>query len=238
MMSSFKRARNDEQRTERRRKILDTAAVMLTEMPVAKVSLNELSRRVCLAKSNVLRYFESREAILLELLDAEERAWLAELSRTFEEFAKTEGDLRQRGDRMAAVIAESLAERPVLCDLLGAQSSVLEHNVSAEVAARYKRATLQNYVELAGLIRNQLPEIGEFDALRLSGSVGMLAGGIWSHTNPSPAMLAAYTADPTLAALRLEFAPTVTELFRVLITGVLTRNENLPVPGISATPAH
>ncbi|MEU6392218.1 hypothetical protein [Streptomyces sp. NPDC046939] len=34
-------------------------------MPVAKVSLNGLSRRVGLAKSNVLRYFESREAILL-----------------------------------------------------------------------------------------------------------------------------------------------------------------------------
>jgi AcrR family transcriptional regulator len=45
---------------------------MLTEMPVAQITLNELSRRVGLAKSNVLRYFESREAVLLELLDS---AW-------------------------------------------------------------------------------------------------------------------------------------------------------------------
>lgn len=36
---------------------------MLSEMPVAKLSLNELSRRIGLAKSNVLRYFESREAV-------------------------------------------------------------------------------------------------------------------------------------------------------------------------------
>ena len=42
---------------------------MLAEMPVAEVTLNELSRRAGLAKSNVLRYFESREAVLLELLD-------------------------------------------------------------------------------------------------------------------------------------------------------------------------
>jgi AcrR family transcriptional regulator len=35
---------------------------MLTEMPVAQTTLDELSRRVGLAKSNVLRYFESREA--------------------------------------------------------------------------------------------------------------------------------------------------------------------------------
>jgi len=59
--------------------ILDTAAAMLLEMPVAEVSLNELSRRVGLAKSNVLRYFESREAVLLELLDRASKQWLDEL---------------------------------------------------------------------------------------------------------------------------------------------------------------
>ena len=53
---------------------------MLAEMPVAELSLNELSRRVGLAKSNVLRYFESREAVLLELLDAAWRDWLDQLA--------------------------------------------------------------------------------------------------------------------------------------------------------------
>src|SRR5262249_61986031 len=68
----FQRARSEEQRAARRQAILGTAAAMLAEMPVAQVTLNELSRRAGLAKSNVLRYFESREAVLLELLDA---AW-------------------------------------------------------------------------------------------------------------------------------------------------------------------
>lgn len=36
-----------------------------------------VSRRVVLAKSNVLRYFESREAVLLELLDDYLGRWLA-----------------------------------------------------------------------------------------------------------------------------------------------------------------
>ena len=77
---TFQRARSEEQREIRRRAILDTAAAMLDEMPVAEVSLNELSRRVGLAKSNVLRYFESREAVLLELLDDFLGSWLAELA--------------------------------------------------------------------------------------------------------------------------------------------------------------
>jgi len=65
-VTTFQRARSDEQREMRRRSILDAAAAMLTEMPVAEVTLNGLSRRAGLAKSNVLRYFESREAVLLE----------------------------------------------------------------------------------------------------------------------------------------------------------------------------
>src|ERR1700733_7845369 len=78
-MVMFQRARNAEQREARRRAILDTAAAMLAEMPVAQVSLNELSRRAGLAKSNVLRYFESREAVLLALLDSACRGGLMQL---------------------------------------------------------------------------------------------------------------------------------------------------------------
>ena len=64
--------------------ILGVAATMLAEMPVAQVTLNELSRRAGLAKSNVLRYFESREAVLLELLDSDWQDWLAQLEEDLE----------------------------------------------------------------------------------------------------------------------------------------------------------
>ncbi len=80
MATTFQRARSDEQRAIRRQTILDTAAAMLAEMPVAELSLNELSRRVGLAKSNVLRYFDSREAVLLELLDSLTSEWLEHLA--------------------------------------------------------------------------------------------------------------------------------------------------------------
>ena len=66
---SFQRARRPEQMAARRAAILDAARAMLTDKGVADISLRELSRRVGLAKSNVLRYFDSREAIFLELLD-------------------------------------------------------------------------------------------------------------------------------------------------------------------------
>ena len=130
-MTTFQRARSDEQRAVRSRAILDTAAAMLTEMPVAQVSLNELSRRVGLAKSNVLRYFESREAVLLELLDAAVPGVAGRARRRARRRGRSRRRLARRCDQVAAAVAASLAARPVLCDLISAQAAVLEHNVSA-----------------------------------------------------------------------------------------------------------
>lgn len=219
-MTSFQRARSEEQRTERRRAILATAAAMLAEMPVAQVSLNELSRRVGLAKSNVLRYFESREAVLLELLGSESRTWLAELDEILQ---VGEAGPRERGDRVAAIIATSLAGRPVLCDLVSAQAAVLERNVSPEVAATYKRAAIAMAVEFSHLLRRCLPEFDTNGAMQLAGFTLMSAGTIWASACPSDAMLIAYDAHPELAALRLDFADTLRRLLEVLISGMIAR---------------
>ncbi|MFB7275094.1 TetR/AcrR family transcriptional regulator [Streptomyces sp. NPDC056244] len=219
----FQRARSDEQRAARRQAILDTAAAMLTEMPVAQVSLNELSRRVCLAKSNVLRYFESREAVLLELLGAAMSEWLVHLDEALTAAVDADAPLPERGDQLAAALATSLADRPVLCDLVGAQAAVLERNVSPKVAAEYKRAAIAQVGVLAGLLRARLPELTEHDAVRFGGAVLLTTGAVWIHAQPSAAMLAAYEADPSLAAMRLDFTTTLREMSEVLLTGLLTR---------------
>jgi AcrR family transcriptional regulator len=195
---------------------------MLEEMSVNALSLNELSRRVGLAKSNVLRYFESREAILLELLDSAWDAWIADLPEEFAGEIDPAADVRERAERVAGVLSASLARRPVLCDLLSAQAGVLEHNVSAEVAARYKRATIENVAALADLLSGYLPELGD-RAFWLCGRILVVSGAAWTHARPAPSMLAAYAADPTLAALAVDFEGSVRETIATLVAGTLAR---------------
>src|SRR3954449_6137316 len=110
-MHTFQRARNDEQREVRRQAILRVAAEMGGQMPVAELSLNELSRRVGLAKSNVLRYFESREAVLFELLERAMTRWLAQLPDELAAGVDPRGSARERGDQVAAVLSASLARQ-------------------------------------------------------------------------------------------------------------------------------
>src|SRR3954470_24771091 len=189
-MTTFQRARSEKQREIRRQAILDTTAAMLDQMSVNEVSLNELSRRVGLAKSNVLRYFESREAILLELLDRAWKQWIDRLPELLAADVDPQDTARRRGDRLAAALARSLEPERALCDLLSAQAGVLEHNVSVEVVTRYKRATLDNLAAMAALVRRHLPELGD-QAFVVCGAAIVLIGALWVQTFPSGSMLAA-----------------------------------------------
>jgi AcrR family transcriptional regulator len=73
---NFQRARTAQQRDQRRRDVLDAARDMLGQMPLADISLRELSKRIGLAKSNVIRYFPSREAVFLAVLAEDWDGWL------------------------------------------------------------------------------------------------------------------------------------------------------------------
>jgi AcrR family transcriptional regulator len=220
----FQRARSEEQREARRQAILGAAAAMLAEMPVADVTLNELSRRAGLAKSNVLRYFESREAVLLELLDSAWQDWLAQLDAELADAVVAGDPVASRADQLAAAVAASLTARPMLCDLISAQAAVLERNVSPQVAAQYKRASIAGISALGALLLRSVPELGEPDAFRLAGAAVMTTAALWPHTQPSAAMLAAYAADPALAAMRLDFTATLREVLEVLTAGLLARS--------------
>lgn len=219
-VETFQRARSEEQRQRRRQQILDATVVMLEEMSVGAVSLNELSRRVGLAKSNVLRYFESREAILLELLDQAWKQWLADIGSVLADQQSAEATALQRAEHFAGVVADSLIERPVLCDLMSAQIGVLEHNVSPDVAARYKRAALNNIGDLAMLARASIPELGDA-AHPLCVRMIMLIGAVWTASYPSAATVAACQADPSLGAQCMDFGPDLREILTVLAAGTL-----------------
>ncbi|WP_406147069.1 TetR family transcriptional regulator [Streptomyces sp. NBC_01012] len=219
---TFQRARTDEQRSQRRRQILDAAAAMLTEMPVAKLSLNELSRRVGLAKANVLRYFESREAVLLDLLDTEIRDWIADLERTP---VDGRGTARERGDALADLLATSMAGRPVLCDLFSAQGAVLEQNISTEAGIRHKRDARESLHSLVRLVLRHVPELGPEGAAALVETTLLMAMSAWQCSRPSDAMLAVYASDPELAAMRLDFTDLVRRATAVAATGLLTRRQ-------------
>jgi len=195
---------------------------MLDEMPVAAVSLNELSRRVGLAKSNVLRYFESREAVLLELLDGFLGQWLVALEQELAAGIDADAAPEARARALAAILGGSLADRVVLCDLFGAQGGVLEHNVSIDVVKRHKRSSHAKLRALSGLVLRHVPELGDgAEAFCLLALV--TAGALSSYVPPAPVLVAAYADEPELGVLHLDLRTALETAFTASLVGVLPR---------------
>ena len=68
---SFQRARKPEEREIRREAILTAAAELFDAEGPQGAGLNAIAARAGFTKSNVYRYFESREEVLLSLFLAE-----------------------------------------------------------------------------------------------------------------------------------------------------------------------
>jgi AcrR family transcriptional regulator len=224
MATTFQRARSDEQRAIRRQTILDTAAAMLEETPVSELSLNELSRRVGLAKSNVLRYFDSREAVLLELLDALTGDWLDHVASELPAAVSTRAGFERRAEQVAGALARSLAERPVLCDLVSAQAGVLEHNVPADAIVSFKRRGFVHASRLLELVRRALPELSQDQAWRLVVATFLLISSLWAHATPPPALVDAYEQIPELRSMRLDFVDALEDSFVTIAVGLHARS--------------
>jgi AcrR family transcriptional regulator len=223
MATTFQRARSEEQRAARREAILATAAAMLHEMPVADISLNELSRRVGLAKSNVLRYFDSREAVLLELLSGSVREWHAQLAAELPTAVRRRAAFKRRAEQLAAAIAKSLAARPVLCDLISSQAAVLEHNVPAEAIVKYKLRALADAEAFTRLVRDALPELGEDDAWRYTAGAWLMTAALWAYSCPPEAVVEALASDERLARAQLDFTATLADHLTTLAFGLQAR---------------
>ena len=210
---------------------------MLAEMPAAAISLNELSRRAGMAKSNVLRYFESREAILLELATSASRGWIAELQPAMDAAIDPGAPPQTRAVVLADGVARTLERHPALCDLISAQAAVLEHNISTEAVLRHKRQSIQAVENLARLVTQWLPELVDDGAGRFVALLVMLTGTVWTNSHPPPAVVAAYDADLSLAPHRLNFVTALRDALEIVLAGLLAERPSRASAGAATEAA-
>lgn len=194
--SEFQRARQPHQKAHRRAEILQIAQQMLDEDGLDRLSLNELARRIGLAKSNLYRYFESRESILLHVLHQEIRDWVDGLIAKLQRLQPS-----ARIDRLAGLLATHTAARPRFCLLNSVLGTILERNVSAETARDLKLANLQQLQRLVGAMTRAVPELTVAQHGELIGQFLALVTGHWTSADPAEPMRQALS-DPQLQSVR------------------------------------
>ncbi|MFE3289261.1 TetR/AcrR family transcriptional regulator [Rhodococcus sp. NPDC059234] len=131
--------------------VLAATRRLLADADVTTLSLGAISREAGLASSNVLRYFGSREGLLLDLMDAEYGLWLPVLDATFDGVVAGV-DI----DGVAATVAATLAERPLLSRLIAASSELLRYPMPNEALERCRGQGRRNQTELARILSGAL----------------------------------------------------------------------------------
>ena len=178
---AYKRARKEEQKAERRASILATARELCVEQGVMTWSLNELGRRADVNKSNLYRYFGSREEILMVLMHEE-------MERFVDSFAQHLAKRRLTAGEFAEIMAGQYTAQPFLCELLSLATAILEHNVDIEAIQAIKLDHANLLGDVAEDIAGALDGIDAEAAGKIAMTSSVLVVGLWPMANPAAAI--------------------------------------------------
>lgn len=196
---SFHRARQPEQITLRREQLLTAAAELFDAQGPSGAGLNAIAARAGFTKSNVYRYFESREQVLLELFRDE----FVKLANAMESAI----DAQPSGDvpALAEAISLTFLAHPRCCALISILSSTLEQNVSEDTIATTKLHMNGQTMRIITALAARLPGTTQDDCAWAIGMIGTLLVGMWPNANPPPAARAVL-ARPEFAHLRMDLS--------------------------------
>jgi AcrR family transcriptional regulator len=181
---------------------------------VRDVSLADIARRVGLAKSNVLRYFETREEVYLRLLLREWEAWQVDVAVQLWSGEPVP-------DVIAETLARTLAERALFCDLLSQMSDRLERNVSVEAARTFESGVSPMVSDLGAVVTELLPGMDPADGREVVSATVVIVAGLWPMAHPPPHVVSMLADSPELTQGRFDFERRLRTLLTALIVGFL-----------------
>lgn len=196
--------------------MLDAARKLATDRGVRAVTMTDIATEVGVHKSAVLRYFETREAVFLELATEGWREWIAACVPAVHASGADPA-------KVARAIADTLVERPLFCDLLAHAPMNLERGVSVEAVREFKLATFGHIDRFVEAVTTVLPSLTDADAHELVSAVNAFASTLWQITHPTDAVAELYRTDPQIGHAVGEFGPNLRQQTETFILGLLAR---------------
>lgn len=198
---------------QRKVALLDAARELAAEQGVREVTLTAVTARVGLHPSALRRYFESREELLLELAQDGWADWRDSLLAGLGE-ARGLG-----GERIGAIVAESMVRLPLFCDLLTHVALSLEGAVRLERARQYKTAAGAAYDVMVAAVVTAAADLDEAGAQTLLTGAMTCGAYLYQLSQPTDTLRRLYEQEPRWAHTALRFREQLTTLLTALALG-------------------
>jgi AcrR family transcriptional regulator len=168
----WQRARSEEQKEHRISEIVDATARLYEKHSFEEISFTLIAKEAEFTRSNLYKYFSSKEEIFLAFLIQDMRLWRAELLKTCRR-CKVESI-----EKFASVWMKTLVKHKRFLDLLSLLPTFLEKNVSEQSLVDFKRSVVNELKALSELLCEIFPALspqktGEFLELQLASVIGL-----------------------------------------------------------------
>lgn len=194
--ASWQRARTPAQIARREAAVLAAATRLFASRPYDQITLRDIAAEAGFTRSNVYRYFRTREDIFLRLYRDELAAWATAVRGRFTAVLDTPS--------FVDAWVELALAHPTLLRLTPLLAVSLERNGSTALYRDFKRFGVRLFGELAEALGPQARAMGLGDVWFFLQYFQALVAGAWpmaQYTAEQEAVL----AEPDLAGLRVDF---------------------------------
>jgi len=213
-----RRARTADAKHARRTKVVDTAIGFLESADLETITVASVARGAGIAKGTVYLYFRTKEELFLAALERLFEGWFDELDATL-----TGGQGWVPAAGLADLVTDSLQRRPLLRRLLARLGIVLERNLDADRALRFKWRVAGRITTTGSLLERRTVFLRPGDGARLLLHLQALAAGLQAMAEPAPVVQGVLDA-PGLEVFRLAFEKEFRAAAKALLTGLERTN--------------
>ncbi|WP_319405928.1 TetR family transcriptional regulator [uncultured Desulfosarcina sp.] len=210
----WERARTEEQKEQRIAAILDATARLYATQPFEKITLVSIAKAAKFTRSNLYKYFNSKEEIFFEFLKQDVIRWRKDLVTTLgkkkrytvRQFAAAWLDVHRRHERMQ--------------DLISILYDFLEKNASIDRMVEFKRLVNDEYTIVTSLLCNLFSALSPQKAVRFLNMQLAASIGLYRMTNLSAAQKEVL-AYPEFKHLKVDYTVYYQECVEYLLKGLL-----------------
>jgi AcrR family transcriptional regulator len=211
----WQRARSQEQKQQRISEIVDATARLYENHSFEEISFALIAKEAKFTRSNLSKYFSSKEEIFLAFLVQDMCLWRAELLKTCRT-RKIESI-----DRFTSVWVKTMITHKRFLDLLSLLPTFLEKNVTEQSLVDFKRRVADELKMLSELSCETFPALSpakavEFLELQLASAIGL-----YQITNLSE-MQRRVLEYPEFKHMKIDFNSSLQKSVKYLLCGLMT----------------
>ncbi|MCJ8296379.1 MAG: TetR family transcriptional regulator [Colwellia sp.] len=216
---NWQRARTDEKKNERKEAIYQAAFTLFKKNGYDKVSFNAIAVEAGFTKSNMYRYFSSKDEIFLNVFADLFEQWVGDFSQQLR-------TLKQEvaAKAFADIWVKSMLSQPNLLDLMPILFTSLERNSSFEQLLEFKRLAMKLLYGLTLDITRIYPDIEGEKAFKLLNLSYAATTNSWTATTQSDALKKLYQLEE-FQALKPGFEKDLTTSIEIIIQGLKASNQ-------------